>query len=165
MRTGVPFSAVMIAAAGSNNAFAINGFTGLTNPQIVSFFFVFLIFNFYVVVTAVALASFYVTARPRHGRVRTAALWHFAATCVMLFAFITTVWGAPAEKAFVSADGSALSLTQGANITVFGYAVGRSVMMFIGMFFALVAINLILFGFVQGARQKRELRERALASA
>lgn len=152
-------------AAGSNNAFAINGFTGLTNPQIVSFFFVFLIFNFYVVLEAVALASFFVTGKPRHGRVRSAALWHFAAACVLILSFITTVWGAPAEKAFVSADGSSLSLSQAANITVFGYGVGRAAFMFIGFFFALVAINLMLMGFIQGARQKRELRERGLVSA
>jgi hypothetical protein len=152
-------------AAGSSNAFAINGFTGLTNPQIVSFFFVFLFFNFYVVLVAAALASFYVTGKPRHGRVRSAALWHFGAACVLMLSFITTVWGAPAEKAFVSADGSRLSLTQSANITVFGFGVSRATFMFIGLFFAVVAINLMLIGFIHGARQKRELRERALVSA
>ena len=155
----------MLAAAGGGNAFAINGFTGLTNPQIVSFFFVFVIFNFYVVLTAAALASFYVTAKPRHGRVRSAAIWHFAAVCVLILSFITTVWGAPAEKAFVNPSGSSLSLDQPANITVFGLGIGRAGMLFIGMFLAVVAINLMLIGFVQGARQKRELREQAFASA
>lgn len=155
----------MVAAAGSSNAFAINGFTGLTNPQIVSFFFVFLIFNFYVVLTAIALASFFVTSKPRHGQVRTAAIWHFAAAVVLLFCFVTTIWGAPAEKAFVNTTGSALSLTQGANITVFGHGVGRAAMMFIGLAFSLLAMNLILVGFIQGTRQRRELRERALVSA
>jgi hypothetical protein len=155
----------MVAAAGSSNAFAINGFTGLTNPQIVSFFFVFLIFNFYVVLMAIALASFYVTSKPRHGQVRSAAIWHFAAACVILFSFVTTIWGAPAEKAFVNTTGSSLSLSQGANITVFGYGVGRAAMMFIGLAFAIFAMNLMLIGFIQGARQRRELRERALVSA
>lgn len=154
-----------MVAAGSSNAFAINGFTGLTNPQIVSFFFVFLIFNFYVVLTAIALASFYLTSKPRHGQVRTAAIWHFAATCVLMLSFITTVWGAPAEKAFVDAAGQHLTLTQAANITVFGYAVGRATMMFIGLAFAVIAMNLILIGLIQGFRQRRGLRERALASA
>lgn len=154
-----------MVAAGSNNAFAINGFTGLTNPQIVSFFFVFLIFNFYVVLTAVALASFYVTSKPRHGHVRSAALWHFAATCVLMLSFITTVWGAPAEKAFVNASGSALSLSQSANITVAGLGIGRVGMMFLGLVLAVVAMNLMLIGFVQGVRQKRELRDRALVTA
>lgn len=152
-------------AAQTNNAFAINGFTGLSNPQIFSFLFVFLIFNFYVVLMAAALASFYVTSKPRHGRIRSAAIWHFAAACVLMLSFITTVWGAPAEKAFVNADGSRLSFSQGANITVFGYGVGRVTFMFIGLFFALVAINLMMIGFALGARQKRELRERALVSA
>lgn len=155
----------MMVAAGSNNAFAINGFTGLTNPQIVSFFFVFVLFNFYVVLMAAALASFYVTSKPRHGRVRTAAIWHFAAACVLILSFITTVWGAPAEKSFVDAAGTSLSLEQPANITVLGLGLGRAGMLFVGVFFAVVAINLMLIGFVQGARQKRELREQAFASA
>lgn len=154
----------MVAAA-TNNAFAISGFTGLSNPQIVSFFFTFLIFNFYVVIMAAAMASLYVTAKPRHGRVRTAAIWHFWAVCVVMLSFITTVWGAPAEKTFVNSDGSALSLNQTANITIGGLGIGRAGMMFVGLFFAIVAINLVLYGYIQGARQKRELREAALVTA
>jgi hypothetical protein len=84
---------------------------------------------------------------------------------VILFSFVTTIWGAPAEKAFVNTTGSSLSLSQGANITVFGYGVGRAAMMFIGLAFAIFAMNLMLIGFIQGARQRRELRERALVSA
>ncbi|MGH7686428.1 MAG: hypothetical protein ACREN2_06395 [Candidatus Dormibacteria bacterium] len=152
-------------AAGSNNAFAINGFTGLTNPSIVSFFFVFLIFNFYVVLTATALASFFVTAKPRHGVVRTAALWHFAAVILLLLSYVTTVWGAPAEKAFVNPAGNALTVVQPANITVFGLGIGRADMMLIGLVIAVLAANLILIGFVQGIRQRRVLRERALVTA
>jgi hypothetical protein len=154
-----------MVAAGSNNAFAINGFTGLTNPQIFSFLFVFILFNFYVVLMATALASFYLTSKPRHGRVRSAAIWHFAAACVLIFSFITTVWGAPAEKAFVDPTGQSLSLSQSANITVAGLGIGRAGMMFVGMFFAVVAMNLMLMGFIQGARQRRTLRDRALVSA
>ena len=154
-----------MVAAGSNNAFAINGFTGLTNPQIFSFLFVFIIFNFYVVLTAIALASFYVTSKPRHGQVRSAAIWHFAACVVLLFSYVTTVWGAPAEKAFVDPTGKQLSFNQTANITIGGLGIGRAGFMFLGLFFALVAMNLMLIGFVQGARQRRYLRDRALVSA
>ena len=154
-----------MVAAGSNNAFAINGFTGLTNPQIFSFLFVFIIFNFYVVLMAIALASFYVTSKPRHGQVRTAAIWHFWAAVVLIFSFITTVWGAPAEKSFVDPTGQHLSLSQTANITIGGLGIGRAGMMFIGLAIAVIAMNLILIGFVQGARQRRSLRERVLVSA
>jgi hypothetical protein len=155
----------MMVAAGTNNAFAINGFTGLSNAQIVSFFFVFLIFNFYVVLMAAALGSFYVTSKPRRGRVRTAAMWHFWAAVVLMLAFITTVWGAPAEKAFVNPAGTELSLQQPANITIFGLDLGRADMMFVGLFFAIIAINLMLIGFIQAAKQKRELREASLVTA
>ena len=154
----------MIVAASTNNAFAINGFNGMHNPQIVSFFFVFVIFNFYAVLMAVALVSFYVTSKPRHGRVRSAAIWHFWAACVLILSFITTVWGAPAEKSFTNADGSALSFNQPAT-NILGLNLGRSAMMFVGIFLALVAINLMLYGFVEGARQKRALREQAFGAA
>ena len=155
----------MMIAAGSNNAFAINGFTGLSNPQIVSFFFVFLIFNGYVVLMTMSLAAFYVTSKPRHGQVRTAAIWHFAASCLVMLAFISTVWGAPAEKSFVNTPGDTLTLIQPANISVFGLGLGRADMLFVGMFLAGLAFLCMLIGFLRGARQKREIREAAYAAA
>ena len=145
---------MMVAAAGSNNAFAINGFTGLTNTQIFSFLFMFLLFNFYVVLMAVSLAAFYLTSKPRHGRVRSAAIWHFIATCLVMLAFVSTVWGAPAEKSFLQ-DGS----------TNLGIG-GRFVSLIIGfVLFALPAMGCIMIGFLHGIRQKRELREEAFAAA
>lgn len=155
----------MMIAAGSNNAFAINGFTGLSNPQIVSFFFMFLLFNGYVVLEAIALAAFYVTAKPRHGRVRTAAIWHFWAACLVMVAFISTVWGAPAEKAFVNTAGDSLTLQQSPNITVLGLGLGRADMLFVGMVFAGAAVFCMLIGFLKGAQQRRVLREEAYAVA
>ena len=154
-----------MVAAGSNNAFAISGFTGLSNPQIFSFLFVFIIFNFYVVLLATALASFYLTSKPRHGQVRGAAIWHFWAAVVLIFSFITTVWGAPAEKAFVDPTGQHLSFSQTANINIGGLGIGRAGMMFVGLVVALIAMNLMLIGFVQASRQRRVLRDRALVSA
>lgn len=155
---------MMVAAAG-NNAFAINGFTGFTTAQIFSFFMVFILFNGYAVLMAVALASFYVTAKPRHGQVRTAAVWHFWAACMIMVSFITTVWAAPAEKTFVDASRTHVSLDQPANITVFGYGLGRADMLFIGIAVAAIAFLFILTGFIKGARQKRELREAVYAAA
>jgi hypothetical protein len=152
-----------VIAAGSNNAFAINGFGGLTNPEIVSFFITFVIFNFYVVLMAASLAAFFVTAKSRHGRIRTAAVWHFVAAIWVMLAFISTVWGAPAEKAFTDVTGHNLSLNQAANITLGGLSLGRAGMLFVGFFFALIAILCMLIGLVRGAQQRRQIREQAFA--
>jgi len=142
---------MMVAAAG-NNAFAWNGFGGFSITEIFSFFMIFIIFNFYVTLMAAALAAFYVTAKPRHGRVRTAAVWHFIAAIWVMLAFITTVWAAPAEKSFLQDTGTAVGIGQ------------HAVKAFIGLGFAAVAIACMMIGFAQGARQKREIREQALAA-
>lgn len=155
----------MMIAAGSNNAFAINGFAGMSNPQIVSFFFVFLLFNGYAVLEAASLAAFYLTAKPRHGRVRTAAIWHFFASLLVMVAFISTVWAAPAEKAFVNTAGDSLTLQQTPNIQVLGLGLGRADMLFVGVALAGAAVFCMLIGFVKGGRQKRALREEAYAAA
>ena len=153
---GVILRAEMIAAAGSNNAFAINGFTGFSNTQIVSFFFMFLLFNGYVVLEAASLAAFYVTSKPRHGRVRTAAIWHFMASVLFMLAFVSTVWGAPAEKSFIGTTAPPAELGVGT----------RTIALFIGMgIFAAPGVLCMLIGFILGARQKREIREEALAVA
>jgi hypothetical protein len=113
---------------------------------------VFILFNGYVVLEAAALAAFYVTAKPRHGRVRTAAIWHFYAACLLMVSFISTVWGAPAEKTFLG-DATHLGIGQ------------RAIMIFVGMAIAGVALLCMLIGFVAGGRQKRALREEVYAAA
>ena len=50
----------------------------MTDHEIVSAILMFVLFNFYVVLLAGALVAFYVSSKPRRGRVRTAALWHMA---------------------------------------------------------------------------------------
>jgi hypothetical protein len=155
----------MMIAAGSNNAFAINGFTGLTTAQIFSFFMVFILFNGYVVLEAVALAAFYVTSKPRHGHVRTAAMWHFAAGVLVMVAFVTTVWAAPAEKTFVDASRNDVSLNQPPNIVVGSFPVTRAEMLFVGIGVAGIAVLCMLIGFIRGAAQKRTIREEVYAAA
>jgi hypothetical protein len=133
--------------------FSISGFTGLTTAQIISFFIAFVIFNVYVVLLVVALVGFYFTSKPRHGKIRTAAIWHFYATCWMLLAFIGTVWGAPAEKTFLGGTGlGTLGIGQ------------RAINEFISMGFALVAVLCMATGFAMASRQNRALREEALAA-
>ncbi len=138
-------------AAGSDNAFAINGFGGLPVTEIFSFFMMFIIFNFYAMLLTASLAAFYVSSKPRHGRVRRAALWHFIASLWVMLAFITTVWAAPAEKSFIANTGTSVALADRAHSA------------FIGFGFAFVAILCMLIGFMQGARQRREIREEAYA--
>jgi hypothetical protein len=133
--------------------FSISGFTGLTTAQIISFFIVFVIFNGYVVLTVISMVGFYFTSKPRHGRTRTAAIWHFFAVIMMLLAFVATVWGAPAEKTFLAGTGLAtLGIGQ------------RAINEFISMAFALVAVFFMVAGFAGAARQNRAIREEALAA-
>jgi hypothetical protein len=140
-----------VIAAGSNNAFAINGFGGMPVTEIFSFFMMFIIFNFYAMLMTAALASFYVTSKPRHGRVRRAAIWHFIAALWVMLAFISTVWAAPAEKSFIQNAGTSVGLGDRAHNAFFGFG------------FALIAIVCMLIGFRQGARERREIREQAFA--
>ncbi len=79
-------------------------FAGLTNHEIISTLLGFLLFNGYVVLFAIALASFWVSSRPRRGRARTAAIWHFVASLWVMLAFVSTVWAAPVEKSFIDAN-------------------------------------------------------------
>jgi hypothetical protein len=133
--------------------FSISGFTGLTTAQIISFFIVFVIFNAYVVLTAIALVAFYFTSKPRRGVVRTAAIWHFFAVLWMLFAFVGTVWGAPAEKTFLGGTGLAtLGIGQ------------RAINEFISMGFALIAVVCMAIGFARASAQNRAIREEVLAA-
>jgi hypothetical protein len=133
--------------------FSISGFTGLTTAQIISFFIAFVVFNAYVVLMVVAMVGFYFTSKPRHGRTRTAAIWHFYAVLWMLAAFVGTVWGAPAEKTFLNPVGLAnLGIGQ------------RAINEFISMGFALIAVICMAIGFAGAARQNRAIREEVLAA-
>jgi hypothetical protein len=129
--------------ADSGSAFAINGFAGLTGSQILSFWLSFLLFNGYVVLEAAALATFYFAARPRSGHPNPAAIWYFIAALLVVISFITTVWGAPAEKAFLDDSGTYL-------------AVGtKAVKIFIGIGFAAVAVMFMAIGALETARRKK----------
>ena len=129
--------------ADSGSAFAINGFAGLTGAQILSFWLSFILFNGYVALEATALATFYFAARPRHGHPNPAAIWYFIAALLVVISFISTVWGAPAEKTFLDDSGTYL-------------AVGtKAVKIFIGIGFAAVAVMLMMVGALETARRKK----------
>jgi hypothetical protein len=81
----------------------MNLFNGMTDHEVVSSILEFALFNAFVVLEVVALAAFYVASRPRRGRVLTASLWYVAAALVFMVCLISTVWAAPAEKAFIDA--------------------------------------------------------------
>jgi hypothetical protein len=134
----------MHLVASSSSAFAVNGFTGLSGSQQLSFWLSFILFNGYVVLEAACLAAFYFASRPRGGgRPNPAAIWYFIAALWVVMAFITTVWAAPAEKAFLDDSGTSI-------------AVGtRTIKVFIGLGFAAVAVVCLLLGAVETARRRR----------
>ena len=66
---------------------------------------------------------------------------------------------------FVLNRSDALTLQQNPNITVFGLGLGRADMLFVGVVFAGAASICNLAGWVQGARQRRLIREEAYATA
>jgi hypothetical protein len=137
----------MHVLADSGSAFAINGFAGLTGAQQLSFWFSFILFNGYVGLEAVCLAAFYFAARPRSGSPNPAAIWYFIAALWVVMSFITTVWAAPAEKAFLDDSGTSL-------------AVGtRAIKEFIGLGFAGIAVMCLLIGALDTARRKRSTRQ------
>jgi hypothetical protein len=130
----------------------MNLFTGMTNHEVVSSFLGFLLFNGYVVLLVISLAAFWVTSRPRRGRVRVSAIWHMVAALWMMLAFISTVWAAPVEKSFVDADQAAEPFFQGV----------RFQKVIIGLLFAAVAVACMLIGAVRAGREKRAAAQRAL---
>src|SRR5207244_12936229 len=103
--------------------------------------------------------------RPRHGRVRSAAIWHFMAMLLITVGFISTVWGAPAEKAFVGASANTLTIWGPPTTTILGLGLNRVGMLFIGFLFVVAGVMCMLIGFAHGARQRRQLREEAYAGA
>jgi hypothetical protein len=70
----------------------MNLFTGMSHDQILSFFIVLGI--------GVACVGFYMASKPVQGRVGTAGIWHILAILCFMFATVTLVWAAPAEKSF-----------------------------------------------------------------
>jgi len=129
----------------------VNLFTGMTDRNILSVALTFLLFNLYVVLEVIALAAFYVTSRPRRGRVRTAAILHAVAGLWFMLSFISTVWAAPAEKSFIDADhGDKL------------FAGDRFTKVIVGLVFALIGILCMLGGAILAGRQRRAAAEAAL---
>lgn len=140
----------------------MNLFTGMSTNEILSTAFTFLLFGFYVTLIAVALGAFYVTSRPREGRVRTAAMWHFWAVILTMVSIVSTVWAAPAQKSFLD-DDTVSRLFPFDAITSFDLA-WRFPKVIIGFLVALLAILSILIGIVRGRMQKRAWQEEQLAA-
>ncbi len=137
----------MHVLADSGSAFAINGFAGLTGAQQLSFWLSFILFNGYVGLEVVCLAAFYFASRPRSGSPNPAAVWYFIAALWVVMSFITTVWAAPAEKAFLDDSGTYI-------------AVGtKAIKVFIGLGFAAIAVMCLLIGAMETARRKRSARQ------
>jgi len=127
-------------------------FTGMTNRQILSAVLMFALFNFFIVLEVGALAAFYVSSKPRRGRVRTAAIWHFVAALWFVMCLITTVWAAPAEKSFIDAD------TPPGDALFRGERFGKVI---IGLGFALIGLACMAVGALQTSRQRRRAAEEA----
>lgn len=141
---------------GDSCAFCVNGLTGLSGNEELSLLFAFLLFNAFVVIEAVALGAFYVTSRPRGGRVRTAAVWHLIAAFFGMLAIIATVWAAPAQKSFLDDD----TVSQ---LFPFGHfdLSWRFWKVILGVLFAAIAVLCIIAGVLQGGAQKRRWQREA----
>jgi fucose 4-O-acetylase-like acetyltransferase len=132
----------------------MNLFSGMTDHEVVSTILEFVVFNGFVVLTVIALAAFYVSSRPRRGRVLTASLWHVAAACLFMVSLISTVWAAPAEKSFINS-----SLP---DEPYFDFSDPRMQKFLWGAGFAAAGILFMLVGAVLGSRQRRRLAEEEL---
>ena len=130
----------------------MNLFTGLTNRQIWSAVLMFGLFNLFAICEAAALAVFYIASRPtRGGRVRTGAIWHIAAALLFMVSIISTVWAAPAEKAFVDSNGTMFSGD-------------RFIKVIVGIVFMVLGLMAMIVGGMVTAAQKREAARQSLAS-
>jgi len=137
---GTNASAIM-----GDNAFAINGFTGMTHNQIVSFFIVGGITTLYCVLIAASFVAFYGATKPRNGGVPRAAIWHMVAMLLFMFSVVTLVWAAPAEKSFFDDP------TKTHNIII-------------GLVIAGVGILCMGFGAMGAAMAKKARRESAVSA-
>jgi hypothetical protein len=130
----------------------MNLFTGMTDRQIISAVLMFALFNLWVLCEAGALAAFYVSSRPSHrGRLRTASGWYLVAAFFFLWSLVSTVWAAPAEKAFVDTNGTMFAGDR------FGKVIVGLIIMAVGLFFMVV-------GAMANAAQKREAARQALVT-
>ena len=129
----------------------MNLFTGMTDRQIISAVLMFALFNLWVLLEAGALAAFYVSSRPtRGGRVRTASALYLVAAFWFLWSLISTVWAAPAEKAFVDSG------------TMFSG--DRFVKVIVGLVFMVFGLVFMAAAAMANAAQKREAARNALAT-
>ena len=129
----------------------INGLTGLSGTEQISLLLSFVLFGAYVTAEAAALALFFLTSRPRYGRVRTAAVWHLLAAWWFLVAIVALgVWAAPAEKAFTDDP---------TNTRLFPFAGSQLAWRFdkveISVILAVLGMACLLFGVFGGGRQRR----------
>lgn len=132
----------------------MNLFSGMTDHEVISSTLEFALFNLFVVLEVVALAAFYVTSRPRRGRVLTASLWHIVAALWFMMSLISTVWAAPAEKSFLNS-----SLP---DEPFFDVSDPRVQKFFWGAGFAALGILCMIIGVVQAGMQRRRLAEEEL---
>jgi formate hydrogenlyase subunit 3/multisubunit Na+/H+ antiporter MnhD subunit len=129
----------------------MNLFTGMTDRQIISALLMFALFNLFAMLEAAALAAFYIASKPsRGGRVRTASMWHLVAAFVFMWALVSTVWAAPAEKSFVE------------NGTMFTGE--RFTKVIVGLVFMVIGLVSMLVGVIVAAAQKREAQRQSLVS-
>jgi hypothetical protein len=144
-----------------NNAFAINGFTGMKPNEIISAWMMVGVFNVYVVLEALSLYAFYIASKPIQGQVRTAALWHAAASLTLLWSFVTFIWASPAEKSFVGADGKLFTGLFDAYGSI--NLNSRLLKVIIGAALALIAIGFMLYGLRKSGKQRKALTQAVIA--
>jgi hypothetical protein len=129
----------------------MNFFTGMTDRQIWSAVLMLGLFTFWALCEAAALAAFYISSRPsRGGRVRTASLLHLLAAFWFMWSLISTVWAAPAEKAFVDANGTMFSGDRFTKVIV-------------GLVFMVFGFISMIAGAIGAGAQKREATRESLA--
>jgi uncharacterized membrane protein len=135
----------------------MNLFTGMSQNQVISSGLTFVLFNGYAVLLAAALIGFHFCSRPVPRRVRLGALWHVAAVLLIMLAFVTMVWAAPAEKSFLNGDNlldiSAPSLSAFLDL--------RLAKVIMGVAFAGLGFVCIVLGTVVSVRQRRRIQAEA----
>ncbi len=130
----------------------MNLFTGMTERQIWSAVLMIGLFTLYALCVAASLAAFYISSRPtRGGRVRTGALLHIVAMLLFMVSVISTVWAAPAEKAFVDTNGTMFSGD-------------RFVKVVVGVVFMVLGLVTMAIGGAVTGMQKREAARQSLVS-
>lgn len=134
----------------------MNLFNGMSTAQIKSAVLAFILFGFFATLEASSLYAFFVTSRPRRGRVRTASLWYIASGLVFFMCMITTVWAAPAEKSFIDAD----SQSDPGHF----FAGDRFGKVTLGIAFAVVGLVLMGVGAVHARRQRERAPDAGLQS-